>query len=48
MRCLDVTGLRLLPGTPLQIWGCHGGFNQKFVTFPGVRDHRQPPTFVNP
>jgi hypothetical protein len=47
-RCLDVTEFKLLVGTPLQIWGCTRKFNQSYIVFPSVRDHRTPPSFVNP
>jgi hypothetical protein len=30
-RCLDISGRRVGDGTPLQLWPCHLGDNQKFV-----------------
>jgi chitosanase len=33
--CLDVKGWSNAPGTPVEIWTCHGGDNQKFTTVDG-------------
>ncbi len=30
--CMDVRGWSNAPGTPVEIWTCHGGDNQKFTT----------------
>lgn len=30
VQCLDVTGLSYTAGTHLQVWQCHGGWNQRF------------------
>lgn len=30
-KCLDVTDFRYTSGTPLQLWGCTGNWNQTFL-----------------
>jgi len=30
-KCLDVTGVNSADGTPLQLWTCTGGPNQKWT-----------------
>lgn len=34
-RCLDVAGARSADGTPIIIWDCHGGANQRWTVTPG-------------
>jgi endoglucanase len=39
-RCVDITGLNTANGTPLQLWGCTGNWNQRWALTNGA--------FVNP
>jgi hypothetical protein len=39
-QCMDVTGAAMTPGTPIQLYACHGGINQRFTYHPDTQELR--------
>jgi hypothetical protein len=39
-QCLDITGAGMAAGTPIQLYSCHGGSNQRFTYHPDTQELR--------